>query len=186
MSCVWTPNLISLNHLFRIKHSMCVPTPKSTFAFTAIMRRVHILWSAVGIPHPFRFGDFCLFCISSSYIAQRISPNCLFGNGVLTGVSPSSGIAPGAIAWDYLASTTIVHPIGANGVTDMFPAFNWCLSTPAPVPCFFKKRAGRAAAQLAFSVFLSVCLSCEHPVFLARTGLPNAILQIAENNRSKE
>ena len=31
-----------------------------------------------------------------------------------------------ALGWQFLAATTIVHPIGANDITDMFPAFNWC------------------------------------------------------------
>lgn len=38
---------------------------------------------------------------------------------------------PGAVGWNYLASTTIVHPIGANNVTDMFPPMNWSIEDTA-------------------------------------------------------
>lgn len=45
-------------------------------------------------------------------------------------------------AWDYLACTEIVHPIGCNNVTDMFPPSPWtvqsqtayCLPTWAVAP----------------------------------------------------
>jgi lysosomal Pro-X carboxypeptidase len=40
----------------------------------------------------------------------------------------AEGDSPGSYAWDYLACTEIVHPIGANNVTDMFPPFNWTLA----------------------------------------------------------
>jgi hypothetical protein len=39
------------------------------------------------------------------------------------------GNSPGSHAWDYLACTEIVHPIGANNITDMFPPFNWTLQS---------------------------------------------------------
>lgn len=29
------------------------------------------------------------------------------------------------VGWSYMACTEVVHPIGANGVTDFFPAYNW-------------------------------------------------------------
>jgi lysosomal Pro-X carboxypeptidase len=41
----------------------------------------------------------------------------------------AEGDAPGAHAWGYLACTEIVHPIGANNRTDMFPPFNWSVAS---------------------------------------------------------
>ena len=32
---------------------------------------------------------------------------------------------PASRAWDYLSCTEIVHPIGSNNKTDMFPPYNW-------------------------------------------------------------
>ena len=36
---------------------------------------------------------------------------------------------PDAYGWSYLACTEIVHPIGANNVTDMFPPDNWTVAS---------------------------------------------------------
>lgn len=36
---------------------------------------------------------------------------------------------PDAQGWSYLACTEIVHPIGANNVTDMFPPDNWTIAS---------------------------------------------------------
>eukprot|EP01043_Picozoa_sp_COSAG02_P026351 COSAG02_NODE_1516_length_12182_cov_14.478689_12_plen_561_part_00 len=41
----------------------------------------------------------------------------------------AEGNSPGSHAWGYLACTEIVHPIGANNVTDMFPPFNWSVAS---------------------------------------------------------
>ena len=41
----------------------------------------------------------------------------------------AEGDSPGAHAWGYLACTEIVHPIGANNLTDMFPPFNWSVES---------------------------------------------------------
>mmetsp|Transcript_17533 Transcript_17533/g.51923 ORF Transcript_17533/g.51923 Transcript_17533/m.51923 type:complete len:493 (-) Transcript_17533:93-1571(-) len=36
-----------------------------------------------------------------------------------------------AVGWDFLACTEIVHPIGCNNVTDMFPPYNWTVAGQA-------------------------------------------------------
>lgn len=40
----------------------------------------------------------------------------------------SSGIGHG---WSYMACTEVIHPIGANNKTDMFPAYNWTVANLA-------------------------------------------------------
>lgn len=42
--------------------------------------------------------------------------------------SPSARMSPNDLGWLYLACTEVIHPIGANNVTDMFPPYNWTVS----------------------------------------------------------
>ena len=67
---------------------------------------------------------------------------------------------PDAIGWNYLASTTIVHPIGANNVTDMFPPFNWSLADTA----YFAKHDFNGAQPI--SLFLPPSLPAPEPAQL--------------------
>lgn len=39
-----------------------------------------------------------------------------------SGVETTSGVGHG---WSYMACTEVIHPIAANGKTDMFPAYDW-------------------------------------------------------------
>lgn len=39
---------------------------------------------------------------------------------------------PGAIAWQYLACTEVVHPIGSNNVSDFFPPSKWSVASLEP------------------------------------------------------
>lgn len=56
--------------------------------------------------------------------AQRSEP-CLN----LTRMETETGSADSAdVGWLYLACTEVIHPIGANNETDMFPPYNWSVS----------------------------------------------------------
>merc|ERR1719440_626149 len=37
-------------------------------------------------------------------------------------------LPPDDLGWLYLACTEVIHPIGANNKTDMFPPYNWTVS----------------------------------------------------------
>mmetsp|Transcript_171836 Transcript_171836/g.545595 ORF Transcript_171836/g.545595 Transcript_171836/m.545595 type:complete len:591 (-) Transcript_171836:142-1914(-) len=48
-----------------------------------------------------------------------------------TGAPPSAlgtQVADWAVGWSYMACTEVVHPIGANNVTDMFPPYDWTVA----------------------------------------------------------
>jgi len=42
--------------------------------------------------------------------------------------APSGPADPADLGWLYLACTEVIHPIGANNQTDMFPPYNWTVS----------------------------------------------------------
>jgi len=47
----------------------------------------------------------------------------------LTRMEEATGPTPPAdLGWLYLACTEVIHPIGANNETDMFPPYNWTVS----------------------------------------------------------
>lgn len=43
------------------------------------------------------------------------------------GAAPSS--TPVGLGWSYMACTEVIHPIGANNKTDMFPPYNWTVES---------------------------------------------------------
>ncbi|KAL1503900.1 hypothetical protein AB1Y20_012362 [Prymnesium parvum] len=60
-----------------------------------------------------------------SFFSPRGNGSCLN----LTAVRAKA--AEGSVGWNYLACTEIVHPIGANNVTDFFPPANWSVAQTA-------------------------------------------------------
>lgn len=58
-------------------------------------------------------------------MAPRSGETCMN----LTRMESETGSIPAAdLGWGYLACTEVIHPIGANNKTDMFPPYNWSVS----------------------------------------------------------